>query len=374
MPRSLDTTLSAALANSNVQPVILAIITFASGTVYVWSGVGNLIWNGNTYLGVGSLGNISAITEGSGIEAQGVTLTLSGVPLTSGTQVYIPATAAPWTPGLPGNNATNYNFGYNVSTNPGNQLPWDATAPIVVPMTLNAGETLTITAFGSVTPNDNAKQLGPGSVAVGPAGGFNDSNGYPGGPYGGEIWGYYASTCLPGVVAPGPVGAGGLMGAFTDSEGNVIQPVAIGTKVTLGVPAGATRLQLGINDNIYEYNSGAFTATVSAQGSIPLGSTILTEALSDIQIGAAAKVYFGLFSNGALLGTPYLAFGGQVDQPKVKVSPDTLTISLALENRLVNLQRASQRRYTSADQHIEYPTDTGFNWVETLNDIALIWR
>ncbi len=31
------------------------------------------------------------------------------------------------------------------------------------------------------------------------------------------------------------------------------------------------------------------------------------------------------------------------------------------------------RRYTTSDQMYYYPDDSGFNWVETLNDIALLW-
>jgi len=91
------------------------------------------------------------------------------------------------------------------------------------------------------------------------------------------------------------------MGAFTDASGNVIQPLAIGTGATLTVPAGATQLQLGVNGNTYLYNAGAFTATVSIQSAVPLSSQLLSESLDDIQIGAAAQIYFGLFQNGALL-------------------------------------------------------------------------
>jgi hypothetical protein len=366
MSRSLDTTLAAALADANIQPVILANLTFKSGTVYVWSGVGSFTWSGNNYIGVGSLGNISAITEGSSVEAAGMTVTLSGIPLQPGTPVYVPATACPWNPSLAGN-STNYHFGYLPEP-----LPWGATAPVVVPLTLTQGELLTVTGFGSVTPNNNAAPDGPGDTAVGPNGGWVDADSYPGGPYNGGIWGDYASTCLSDPSAS-VIGAGGLMGAFTDAGGNVIQPLAIGTGATLTVPAGATQLQLGVNGNTYLYNAGAFTATVSIQSAVPLSSQLLSESLDDIQIGAAAQIYFGLFQNGALLGTPYLAFGGQVDQPNIKVSTDTVSISLALENRLSNLQRASQQRYTAASQQLTYPQDTAFNFVEQLNDEAWVW-
>lgn len=102
-------------------------------------------------------------------------------------------------------------------------------------------------------------------------------------------------------------------------------------------------------------------------------SALLTECISDIQLGLPAKIWFALLSNGAIIGTPYLHFSGTVDQPSISIDVETSMITLALENKLSNLQRASQRRYTSADQHITYPDDTAFNWVEILNDVALKW-
>jgi hypothetical protein len=364
MSRSIDSTLAAGLAGPNIQPFILAALTFRSGTVYVWSGVGNLTFGGNTYLGVGSLGTISAISEGTSVQADGMTVTLSGIPLQQGIPVYIPATAAPWAPGLTGNSA--YNYGYIPTP-----LPWGATAPVVVPLSLTEGQSIIITAYGSITTNTNYSPLESSGIPVGTTGAYTAGNAWPSGFDG--IWGPYALTCVPGASASGPIATGGLMGAFTDSDGNVVEPVAIGTGATLTVPSGATQLQLGINDNVYQDNTGGFTATVAIAGSIPISSSLLNEALTDVQIGAAAKIYFGLMSGGAILGTPYLVFSGTVDKPTVKVGTDTMTISLALENRLVNLQRANQRRYTSADQRLHYPTDTGFNWVEPLNDRALRW-
>lgn len=110
--------------------------------------------------------------------------------------------------------------------------------------------------------------------------------------------------------------------------------------------------------------------TVSLAG-IPTG--LLSECLSDIQLGLPAKIWFALMSQGAFIGTPYLHFSGTVDKPSITIDVETSTISLALENKLTNLQRASNRRFTAADQHLTDPTDTAFNWVEILNDVALKW-
>jgi hypothetical protein len=184
MPRDISSGMLAPLLTNYIRPCLLAVITFASQTVYVWTGVGDLVYNGNTYLGVGGLGSIGKITEATDVQAYGLTLTLSGI-----------------------------------------------------------------------DPN------------------------------------------------------------------------------------------------------------------------LLNESLIDIKQGAPAILYFALLdSTGAIYGTPYPMFSGNVDKSSVHLGVDSASISLQLENRLADLQRASNRRYTSADQQRYYPGDTIFSSVESLNDIALIWN
>ncbi|MGD0470655.1 MAG: DUF2341 domain-containing protein [Terriglobales bacterium] len=61
-------------------------------------------------------------------------------------------------------------------------------------------------------------------------------------------------TLLP---QPNP-GRGALVGAFTDNNGDVIEPIVVGTAVrTFITPTGATRLQLGINSTYYANNGGS---------------------------------------------------------------------------------------------------------------------
>jgi len=60
------------------------------------------------------------------------------------------------------------------------------------------------------------------------------------------------------LMAPTMLGQAGLIGAFTDSTGALIEPIAIGaTTRTFVVPAGATQLQLGIDDDHYADNGGS---------------------------------------------------------------------------------------------------------------------
>lgn len=182
MARTLDATLVAEISKIVFRPAVLAQLTFRSETSYAWSGIGPLVWDGNTYLGMGSLADIGAISEGTEVAAAGTTLSLSGI-----------------------------------------------------------------------------------------------------------------------------------------------------------------------------------------------DSSLLAECMGDIQVGAPAKVWFAAVGSDGSVIAPYLAFSGEIDKSNIDYGPETSTITVALESRLTDLQRATLKRYTTADQHILYPDDTAFNWVEILNDISLKW-
>jgi hypothetical protein len=75
----------------------------------------------------------------------------------------------------------------------------------------------------------------------------------------------FSTAAIAGTPTAYPdLKAGALCGAFTDSGGNVIQPLAIGASpTTLIVPPGATQLQLGINSFLFIYASGSFLVEIS---------------------------------------------------------------------------------------------------------------
>lgn len=62
-----------------LRPAIFVQMTFATGTVYMWTGSGSISWNSHSWVGVGSFGSISTVDEGNNVEAKGVVLTLSGI-------------------------------------------------------------------------------------------------------------------------------------------------------------------------------------------------------------------------------------------------------------------------------------------------------
>lgn len=80
MSRALTSNLKAAILADHVMPVLFVEASFATGFLRLWSGIGAKSWNNLTWAGVGSLGKISDVSETAGVEAQSVTLVLSGIP------------------------------------------------------------------------------------------------------------------------------------------------------------------------------------------------------------------------------------------------------------------------------------------------------
>lgn len=78
--RSVSLGFAAAVEADVVAPAILVEGLFDSGAVRLWSGIGELTWNGHTWTGAGNLLAIGTIAEKGSVEAIGTTVTLSGIP------------------------------------------------------------------------------------------------------------------------------------------------------------------------------------------------------------------------------------------------------------------------------------------------------
>ena len=170
------------------------------------------------------------------------------------------------------------------------------------------------------------------------------------------------------------------------------------------------RLWTGYGTLVYQgvswYGSGALlqvdsieeTTEISAKGaSVTLSgipSEVLSLALTEPYQGREAKIYFGPFSKGLLQqesedyilledgsrislesGTTNLSeiFVGYMDQMNIEETPDVCTIQLALENKLIDLERTRVARFTSAYQKSLYPNDLGLDFVESLQDKDIVW-
>jgi hypothetical protein len=71
--------MASGIAAPVVRPILLMQGTFKSQTVYYWTGIGTLAWNGQTWLGTGSMISVSPFDETNDVSAQGVQVNLRGV-------------------------------------------------------------------------------------------------------------------------------------------------------------------------------------------------------------------------------------------------------------------------------------------------------
>ena len=184
----------------------------------------------------------------------------TGTSVTTGS-ISFPATAMPWT--NRGGANPNQNFGGTETA--------QNTNPVVI-LTPIQGSKITLTVTGTATVN--------GTGGTGPGASEPTTSGYP------------------GQFLLGGGACAAVLGAFTDSFGNVVGEVSspttgyiysIGTGVVLTVPPGATELHVGIDSHggNFSANSGAYT--------YHLGWSLSTSAVSSVLsiLGTLTAYYWG---------------------------------------------------------------------------------
>lgn len=77
--RTMTPATLAALIAQDLQPVMLFEGVFPAGTVRLWTGLGDVVWNSQTWTGAGTLIGVSEIEETTDVVASGITVALSGV-------------------------------------------------------------------------------------------------------------------------------------------------------------------------------------------------------------------------------------------------------------------------------------------------------
>lgn len=77
--RTLDAAITTAIAAATVRPLIMVRVDFDSGTLAWHSGFGVVTLDGVNYLGLGTLGSISQVTEQPGVQSSTITLNVSGI-------------------------------------------------------------------------------------------------------------------------------------------------------------------------------------------------------------------------------------------------------------------------------------------------------
>ena len=97
-------------------------------------------------------------------------------------------------------------------------------------------------------------------------------------------------------------------------------------------------------------------------------------ALTEDYQGRPLTGFFGtLEADGTLTADPAVIFKGNMDVMSFDNTGETMTFTLQVENRLIDLRRVKTRRYTSEDQKTEFSGDLGCDFVASLQEKEIIW-
>lgn len=118
-----------------------------------------------------------------------------------------------------------------------------------------------------------------------------------------------------------------------------------------------------------EIKSSGISLSVSA-----MDSTVLNYALTENYQNRPISVFLGFLMGGSneVAGVMTL-FKGRMINLTISDDPNGSTISIDAENRLLDLDRPSNYRYTAESQQFLHSGDTGFNRIQQLQDKQITW-
>jgi len=130
-----------------------------------------------------------------------------------------------------------------------------------------------------------------------------------------------------------------------------------------------TLLSIGDIEDTMEVKSTNLTVSLSG-----MDTTVMNLALSEDLQNRKIKLYMGYLMGGANESAGEIVmFSGRMTNVQIVDNPDGSTISINAENRLVDLNRPSNLRYTNASQMTINNSDTGFKYVQAIQGKELLW-
>ena len=123
-----------------------------------------------------------------------------------------------------------------------------------------------------------------------------------------------------------------------------------------------------VEDNLELTSTGV---SVSLAG---MDSTVLNLALTENYQNRFLTIFLGFLLEGSevVIGT-MTVFKGRIQSMTINDDPNGSTIILDAENRLIDLERPSNLRYTKESQKFIDSSDSCFNRVQSLADKEIIW-
>jgi hypothetical protein len=101
-------------------------------------------------------------------------------------------------------------------------------------------------------------------------------------------------------------------------------------------------------------------------------ASLAGDAINAVRLFGNATLWLAFldqFNN--VIPDPLQMWQGATDVPTLTDGADTCTLDLTVENSLLALNLASNRRYTTLDQQLDYPGDAGFELLSAFQDLYL---
>ena len=167
----------------------------------------------------------------------------------------------------------------------------------------------------------------------------------------------------------------------------VVRPIVL---VQCDFDSGALNLWNGIGDltvsgvdyvgagTLLQISSMKESADLAANGmNVTLSGItepLISKARDEDYQGRELKILLGAMdSTNSVISSPVIIFNGFMDTMSIQDGAETATITVAVENRLIEFQRSRIRRYTAEDQKIDYPTDKGLEFVAEIAEKEIVW-
>lgn len=128
-------------------------------------------------------------------------------------------------------------------------------------------------------------------------------------------------------------------------------------------------LSIGTAEDTTEIKSSGMDVAISG-----MDTTVLNYALTENYQNRPITIFLGYLMGGTneVAGTLTL-FKGRMTTLTISDTPIGAGINISAENRLVDLDRPSNFRYTKESQNFLHSGDTGFNRVTSLQDKEIVW-
>ena len=130
-----------------------------------------------------------------------------------------------------------------------------------------------------------------------------------------------------------------------------------------------TLLSVSNSEDNLELKSNGLVVALSG-----MDTTVVNYALTENYQNRSITIFMGFVMGGTneVAGTLTL-FKGRMTSLVINDTPEGSTVTIDAENRLVDLDRPSNLRYTKESQNFLHSGDTGFNRVASLQDKQINW-